>query len=74
MSGFISALNIAYEERETRSFIKLNLLAIALTVGLIIGGLFVISLVALLPAVVGFIGLGSRPSGCCSSCNGPCCC
>ena len=59
MSGFISALNIAYEERETRSFIKLNLLAIALTVGLIIGGLFVISLVALLPAVVGFIGLGS---------------
>jgi membrane protein len=58
MSGFISALNIAYEESETRGFIRLNLLAIGLTIGLIIGGLFVVSLVALLPAFVGFIGLG----------------
>jgi hypothetical protein len=40
MSGFISALNIAYEERETRGFIRLNLLAVGLTVGMIIGGLF----------------------------------
>ena len=58
MSGFISALNIAYEERETRGFIKLNLLAVGLTVGMIIGGLFVISLIAVLPAAVEFIGLG----------------
>jgi membrane protein len=58
MSGFISALNITYEERETRSFIKLNLLAVGLTVGMIIGGLFVISLIAVLPAAVEFIGLG----------------
>jgi membrane protein len=58
MSGFISALNIAYEERETRSFIRLNLLAVSLTVGMIIGGLFVISLIAVLPAAVEFIGLG----------------
>jgi membrane protein len=48
MSGFISALNIAYEEKETRGFIKLNLFAIGLTVGLIIGGLIVISLIAVL--------------------------
>jgi membrane protein len=58
MSGLISALNIVYEERETRSFIRLNLLAVGLTVGMIIGGLFVISLIAGLPAAVEFIGLG----------------
>ena len=59
MSGMITALDIAYEEKETRGFLKLNLLAIGLTVALTLGGLVVIALVAVLPAVVQLIGVGS---------------
>ena len=58
MSGLITALNIAYEEKERRGFFKLNLLALGLTVALLLGGLVVIALVAVLPAAVQLIGLG----------------
>ena len=58
MSGTINALNIAYDQKETRSFVRLNLLALTLTLGMIVGGLVVIALVAILPAIVGALGLG----------------
>lgn len=58
MSGLITALDIAYDEKETRSFFKLNLLAIGLTVAMLIGGTVIIALVGVLPAVIQFIGLG----------------
>jgi membrane protein len=58
MSGLISALDIAYEEKERRGFFKFNLLALAMTVVATIGGLIVIALVAVLPAAVQFTGLG----------------
>ena len=57
MSGLITSLNIAYEEKERRGFFKLNLLALGLTVALVLGGLVVIALVAVLPAAVQLIGL-----------------
>jgi membrane protein len=59
MSGLISALDIAYEERETRSFVRFNMIALALTGCLIVGGIFVVTLVAVLPAAVQLLGLGS---------------
>jgi membrane protein len=59
MSGLISAFNIAYETKETRSFVRLNLMAFGLTIGTLIGGTVIIALVGVLPAVIGFIGLGS---------------
>lgn len=52
MSGLISALNIAYGQKETRSFVRFNLIALVLTIGLIIGGLISIVLIAGLPAVL----------------------
>jgi membrane protein len=58
MSGLITALNIAYEEKEGRGFFKLNLLALGLTIAVMLGGLVVIALLAVLPAAVQFIGLG----------------
>jgi|SRR4051812_37247005 membrane protein len=58
MSGLITALNIAYEQKETRSFFKFNLIAIGLTILTLIGGIITIALVGVLPAVVGAIGLG----------------
>ena len=52
MSGTITALNIAYEEKEGRGFIKLNLVAVALTLIFMVGGLLVIALIAGAPAAV----------------------
>lgn len=59
MSGLMSGINIAYEEKETRSFIRFNLIALVLTLGVIIGGLVAIALIGVLPAAVQTLGLGS---------------
>jgi len=59
MSGTITALNIAYEEKERRGFFKFNLIALGLTVAFIFGGLLVIALVAVLPAIIQFLDIGS---------------
>jgi membrane protein len=59
MSGLITALNIAYQEPEKRGFFKLNLVAIGLTIGLTIAGIIVVALVAVLPAAVEFLPLGT---------------
>jgi membrane protein len=55
MSGIITAVNIAYEERERRGFFKLNLIALGLTLGLLAGGVFVIALIGVLPAATQFL-------------------
>ena len=59
MSGLITALDIAYEEHERRSFLKFNLIALVLTIGLVLGGLVVIALVAVLPAALQFLAIGT---------------
>ena len=59
MSGLITSLNIAYEEKERRGFFKLNMIALGLTLGLMVGGVVVIALVAVLPAAVQFLDLGA---------------
>ena len=58
MSGMITAINIAYEEKERRGFFKLNLIAISLTLGLLAGGIVAIALVAVLPAAAQLLALG----------------
>lgn len=58
MSGMISALDIAYGQEETRSFIRFNLTALVLTIGLIIVGLIAIALIAGLPALMSGAGVG----------------
>jgi membrane protein len=57
MSGLITALDIAYDQRESRGFFKLNFVAIVLTVLALIGGTVIIALVGVLPAVLQFVGL-----------------
>lgn len=59
MSGLINALDIAYDEKETRGFFKLNFIAIGLTVAMLIGGTVIIAVVGVLPAAIQFVGLGS---------------
>jgi membrane protein len=59
ISGLITALNIAYEQKETRGFFRLNLLAAVLTLLLIVVAIVALALVAGVPAVVTSLGLGS---------------
>jgi membrane protein len=59
MKALMNALNITYEEEETRGFIRLNLTAIALTFAGIIGFIIAIGIVVVLPTILEFIGLGS---------------
>ncbi|MEA2776356.1 MAG: rane protein [Acetobacteraceae bacterium] len=59
MSGLITAFDIAYDQKETRSFFRLNLTAIVLTVLMLIGGTVIIALVGVLPAALQIIGLES---------------
>nr|WP_294549294.1 YihY/virulence factor BrkB family protein [uncultured Rhodopila sp.] len=59
MSGMITALNIAYQEKETRGFFRLNLIAIGLTILALVGGTVSIALVGVLPAAIQLIGLGA---------------
>ena len=57
MSGLITAFDIAYDQKETRGFFKLNMVAIVLTVLMLVGGTVIIALVGVLPAALQFIGL-----------------
>jgi len=56
MSGMIAALDIAYGRPERRGFFRFNMIALLLTLGLIAGGLIVVALVAVLPALLAAIG------------------
>lgn len=56
--SIVTALNIAYNERDERGIIKSTLLTLALTLGGIILVLLTLTLVAAVPAVLGIIDLG----------------
>lgn len=56
--AIIEALNIIYEEDETRGFIKFNLLAIGLTFMGIILGLLSIAAVVVVPLITGIFNFG----------------
>jgi membrane protein len=58
MSGMMNALNMAYEQKERRGFVKYNAVAVVLTIGLIVAGIVAIALIAGLPAAAQFMGLG----------------
>ncbi len=55
--NLITAVNIAYDEEETRGFVKRKALALALTLGAIVAFAITFSLVAVFPAVVNALGL-----------------
>ncbi len=58
MSGLITALDIAYRQKETRGFFKLNLIAIGLTMLALVGGTVSIALSACCRRRSRLIGLG----------------
>jgi membrane protein len=52
------ALNVAYDETEKRSFVRLNLLSLVFTLAAIVIGILFIVAVGVVPAVIAFVGLG----------------
>jgi membrane protein len=57
VKAVIDALNVVYEEREKRSFIRLNLLALAFTTGGIAALLLMVSAVVAAPLMLDHVGL-----------------
>ena len=57
MKAIIDALNVVYEEKEKRSFIKLNLISLAFTLGAIAALLLALGAVVVLPAPAGMARL-----------------
>ena len=58
MKALMEALNIVYDEQETRGFIRLNAVALLLTLGLMLFLIVTLGAVVVLPALLGNIGLG----------------
>jgi membrane protein len=56
--AIIDALNVAYEEKETRSFVRLNLTSLAITLIVILAMIVAIAAVVAAPVVLNFVGLG----------------
>ena len=59
MKAIMDALNVVYEEKEKRSFIKLNLVSLAFTLAAIASMLLALGAVVVLPLVLARIGLAS---------------
>ena len=56
MGNLMTAINLAYDEEETRGLVKKRLIALALTLGAIVFLLIVVALVAVLPIVLQVLG------------------
>jgi membrane protein len=57
--GIITALNITYDEEESRSFFKLNGIALLLTIGALVFVLLALGLIVAVPIILDSIGLPS---------------
>ena len=60
--AIISALNVAYEERERRSFLRLNLAALLFTLGGIFGVILALTVIVVVPAALAFAWPGPLAS------------
>jgi membrane protein len=60
VKAIIDALNVAYEEREKRSFLRLNLMSLAFTIGGIVAVLVMVGAVVAFPLALDHIGIESE--------------
>jgi membrane protein len=58
VGNLITAVNLAYDEVETRNFVKLKLTSLALTLGAIVFVIVTFGLVAIVPAIIHALPLG----------------
>lgn len=57
-SNLMAAVNIAYEEKETRGFVKLRGIALLLTLGTVVFLMLTLALIAVVPVVLQVVPLG----------------
>ncbi len=57
--SILGALNLAYEEREQRSFVRFQLTALGMTLGAILAAVIGLAALVLLPAFIGFFGIST---------------
>jgi membrane protein len=60
VKAMLDALNVAYEEREKRSFLRLNLMSLAFTIGGIVAVLVMVGAVVAFPLALDHIGIESE--------------
>jgi membrane protein len=58
MKALVDALNVIYDEKEKRGFIKLNFVSLVLTAGGILAILTAVGAIVVLPLVLSYVGLG----------------
>jgi membrane protein len=58
VQGLVKGLNLVYDERETRGFLKLRGLSLLLTLGAIVVAVVALALIAVFPGFVEGLGLG----------------
>ena len=58
MKAVIEGLNIIYDEEEDRGFIKLNIVVLGLTLMMVVVMIVALGMVAVVPALLGNLGLG----------------
>jgi membrane protein len=59
MKAIMDALNVVYDEKEKRGFIKLNFVSLAFTLAALVAVLLAIGAVVVVPVVLNYVGLGS---------------
>jgi membrane protein len=58
VQGLVKGLNLVYDEKETRGFIKLRGLSLLLTIGAIVVAVVALALITVFPGVIDNFGLG----------------
>jgi membrane protein len=58
--SLLSALNVAYEEQEQRSFLRFQAIGLLITLCSILGAILGMAILVLLPAVISFVGLSGH--------------
>jgi membrane protein len=59
MKALFDALNVVYGEEEKRSFLKLNAISLAFTIGALLFMVFALAAIAVLPVAMSYLGLSN---------------
>ncbi len=62
IKALFQAMNVAYEEEESRGFIKISILGLVFTLTMALGALVILAAVVVMPAVVEILPLGEQMS------------
>ncbi|WP_166295681.1 MULTISPECIES: YihY/virulence factor BrkB family protein [unclassified Bradyrhizobium] len=60
MKAVFDALNVVYEEKEKRGFVKLNLMSLSFTIAALISVMLMVGAVVVVPLLLQQVGLGTR--------------